>query len=273
MKIPRKPVPLRLKREFSIPRKPVPLRTLPSIDQLSYFHCTAGLGPFVPDLITRYIIPATPGKMAVPLRDKPSPSSGISEPGMRSRISRHDDDLCKLMHNRDTRTLWRYARVDGKVPPWSRLLWIWWTITPTIGRQKGWVYEAVPALRHNARQMHASFARALNISNYAAATVSQDSLWECAKHVTVAPGGGWAALDSDTEVLVRHDWFYIYKFEPEVVVMRIEHGVRGSVRLGELRRVLFRAERRQLARLVKARYRGRACVIWPPVEVDGVILS
>lgn len=143
----------------------------------------------------------------------------------------------------------------------------------TAGRQHGWMYEIVPFIPHDATGLFEAFNRPLDMSNCAAATVSQSSFWIRWSQRTVAPSGGWAVLPPSTSILVEHDHFWLYTYSSNVQARRLEHGLAGPTPVGILVERLFEIERAELERLVAEKFRGRARVIWPPVRVNERVIS
>ncbi len=112
------------------------------------------------------------------------------------------------------------------------------------------------------------------MSDYAAGTMSQDSLWMFGMGETsVAPGGGWVALPEETRAEMWWDFIWIYLYGEKTEVRKVSHGVKGTTTVGVAMERVMAVERETLQNLAKQGFRGRAIAVWSPIVVNGTVVA
>jgi hypothetical protein len=266
-------------------------------NQEGLFVVPTPLGGVLVNSSNQHIVPATSSSLALPLSDTPYPKQEF--PAVRMA---HNAAIKQLMANKNVTRYWRYARIDGRHLPvaisesstgtqiGAAILSCGLTLcfggppTPsppdpcsekaTSDRQRGYLYELVSEIPCKPEEMMYNFSDPYAMSNFGAGTATQDCLWTVGfGSKSIAPGGGWVNMPWETEVMVHHDWMWLYLYGRKPEVRRVDHGIRGVITVGPAAQRMIIAEREALEALAMEKFIGRAVAVWPPVVANGVIIT
>jgi hypothetical protein len=260
------------------------------------------IGAHIVEVSNKHIIQATSTSLAIPLEDTPCPAQEF--PAVRQA---HNAALNGLMVERNVTRYWRYARVTGEATAIGKAVTLVGEIisgiftcgislccllldtanaastsksgpanssAATSGQMKGYAYYLVSEIPHVPQQVMDYFHDEFGMSNFAAGTAAQDCLWMTGfGEKSVAPGGGWVNLPSQTPVEFRHGWIWLYTYGGTSKVRKIEHGVSGRTTAGVAMERVMAAEREALEGLSLQGFKGRAVAVWPPVIVNGSVVA